>query len=158
LSSLGETGGEPEDPMGRLVSLETRVPADQIVAEAKRWGIENDVGLRVCPAGGITVTASTPRGLQFVEHLASVQDRAPAPGNSNAAEADEKDGYPPLHVIQSTEWVDMARLAGEIDAAVAAGKRVPSALALRLARAILTLNRDAETTGIVVRPAGTEPG
>jgi hypothetical protein len=138
--------------------LEIRVAPDQIVAEAKRWGIENDVGLRVSASGAVTVAASTPRGRQFVEHLASVQDKEPANGNGHAAEADEKDGYPPLHVIQSAEWLDAARLAGEIDAAAASGKRLPAAVALKLARAVLSLNRDAETTGIVVRPVGVEPG
>jgi hypothetical protein len=141
--------------MGRFVTLESRVPPDQIVAEAKRWGIENDVGLRVSAGGTVTVAASTPRGRQFVEHLASVQDRLAANGNSQAA---DEDGCPPLHVIQSAEWLDMARLAGEIDAAAASGKRLPGAVALKLARAILALNREAETTGIVLRPAGSEPG
>ncbi len=140
--------------MGIPLTLEIRIPPDQIVAEAKRWGIEDDVGLRLSAGGAVTVAASTPRGRQFVEHLASVQERAPAPGNSNAAEADGKDGYPPLHVIESAEWVDMARLAGEIDAAATSGKRLPGAVALKLARAILALNRNAEASGIVLRPAG----
>ena len=142
--------------MGTLVRFESRVPPDQIVAEAKRWGIEDDVGLQMSPTGAVTVAASTPRGRQFVEHLASAQGKAPAPADGEAAEASQSDGYPPLHVIQSDEWLDLARLAGEIDAAGAAGKRVPAARAMKLARAILALNRNGETTGIVVRPEGAK--
>jgi hypothetical protein len=139
--------------------LESRVPPDQIVAEAKRWGIADDVGLQVSSSGAVTVAVSTPRGHQFVEHLASVRGTMLAPSNDQVASpTDEEPGYPPLHVIQSAEWLDAARLAGEIDAAAASGKRLPAAAALKLARAILSLNRDAETTGIVVRPEGVERG
>jgi hypothetical protein len=139
--------------------LELRVPPDQIVAEAKRWGIADDVGLQVCPSGAVTVAASTPRGRQFVEHLASVRGTMLAASNDQTAPSDEEAGYPPLHVIQSAEWLGAARLAEEIDAAAASGKRLPAAAALKLARAILALNREAETSGIVVvRPEGIEPG
>jgi hypothetical protein len=140
----------------KIVTFEIHVPPDQIVAEAKRWGIEDDVGLQMSPSGAVTVAASTPRGRPFVEHLASVRSAELASGNGQAAAADEESGQPPLHVIQSAAWTDMARLAVEIDAAAASGKRLPGAAALKLARAILALNRDAETTGIVVRPAAVD--
>jgi hypothetical protein len=134
--------------------LESRVPPDQIVAEAKRWGIADDVGLQVSASGAVMVAASTPRGRQFVEHLGTMV----APGNDQAAPSEDEPGYPPLHVIQSAEWLGAARLAGEIDTAAASGKRLPAAAALKLARAILALNREVEASGIVVRPPDVERG
>jgi hypothetical protein len=141
----------------KLVTFEVRIPPDRIVAEAKRWGIEDDVGLRVSPGGAVTLAVSTSRGRQFVEHLTSVDATASASSNSHVAEAIGPHDCPALHEIPSAEWLDVARWAEEIDQTVASGRRLPGAVALKLARAIIALNREAETTGIVVRPTDTLP-
>ena len=138
----------------KLVTFDVRVPADRIVAEAKRWGVEDEVGLRISPGGAVTVAVSTSRGRQFVEHLTSVDATRSASSNGHVAEAVDPHDCPALHEIAPAEWLHVARWAEEIDGAVASGRRIPGAVALRLARAIIALNRDAETTGIVVRPEG----
>lgn len=54
---------------------EIRLPVELIIAEARRWGIADEVALRVLPTGRIHVLWSTPRGAEFVEHLTAIQAR-----------------------------------------------------------------------------------
>jgi hypothetical protein len=138
----------------KLVTQEIRLAPDQIVAEAKRWGLQDEVGLQVSPSGAVTVAVSTSRGRQFVEHLL---EKGPASEGDPSADGSGPRDCPALHEIQSAEWLEVARWAGEIDAAALSGKRLPAAIALKLARAVIALNQVAETTGIVVRPEGIAP-
>jgi hypothetical protein len=141
----------------KLETREIRLAPDQIVAEAKRWGIEDEVGLRVSQTGAVTIAVGTSRGRQFVDHLTSVLERESASGVGPWGEDGGPRDCPALHEIQSAEWLEVARWAGEIEAAVLSGKRPPAAIALKLARAVIAMNREARTTGIVVRPEGIVP-
>jgi hypothetical protein len=134
-------------------SVEVRLPANQIVAEAKRWGIADEVGLRISPDGVVTIDVYTPRGHQFAEHLVSARKSGARSKEGSSPVVDGQGDCPALHEIMSPEWLEAVRWAAQIEGDVASRGRVGGALALKLARAVTTLNRRVETTGIIVRPA-----
>jgi hypothetical protein len=111
-----------------MLVAELRLPAEQIVAEAKRWSLAEDVGLQVLPTGAVRVMVQSARARQFVEHLVSLE---PA-GSSRAA--------PALAKTTTDEWERIVELARQIDREVASGSRVSGHLALRLARSVLALD------------------
>jgi hypothetical protein len=52
---------------------EMLVPAELIIAEAKRWGIADDVAIQVLPTGRINVICRGPSAAAFADHLKQVQ-------------------------------------------------------------------------------------
>jgi hypothetical protein len=49
------------------------LPVELIIAEAKRWGIANEVAIQVLPTGRINVICRGPSRDPFAEHLKQVQ-------------------------------------------------------------------------------------
>ena len=49
------------------------LPAELIIAEAKRWGIADDVAIQVLPTGRINVICRGPSADAFAEHLKNAQ-------------------------------------------------------------------------------------
>jgi hypothetical protein len=56
-------------------AIEIRLPVELIIAEAKRWGLADEVVLRVLPTGRVHVLWNTVRGQEFAQHLAALQGR-----------------------------------------------------------------------------------
>jgi hypothetical protein len=56
------------------------LPAELIIAEAKRWGIADDVAIQVLPTGRINVLCRGRAGEAFAEHLKQVQSSGTFPG------------------------------------------------------------------------------
>jgi hypothetical protein len=137
------------------MNLTVRVPfrAEEIIAEARRWDVSNEVGLRVLDAATTSVVASSPRGRQFLEHLLSMQRGGYYPPSGHAAH----DGHrtPVFRAVPSGAWIEIVKLAERVAGDVASHRRVDTAAALKLAHAIRLLgNADEATSGIIERPAG----
>jgi hypothetical protein len=49
------------------------LPAELIIAEAKRWGIADDIAMQVLPTGRINVICRGHSAEAFAEHLKQVQ-------------------------------------------------------------------------------------
>jgi hypothetical protein len=49
------------------------LPAELIIAEAKRWGVADDVAIQVLPTGRINVICRGPSAHAFAEHLKQAQ-------------------------------------------------------------------------------------
>jgi hypothetical protein len=49
------------------------LPAELIIAEAKRWGIADDIAMQVLPTGRINVICRGDSANAFAEHLKQVQ-------------------------------------------------------------------------------------
>jgi hypothetical protein len=58
---------------GERIVGEMLLPAELIIAEAKRWGIADDVAIQVLPTGRITVICRGPSADAFAEHLKQAQ-------------------------------------------------------------------------------------
>jgi hypothetical protein len=52
---------------------EMLLPAELIIAEARRWGIADEVAIQVLPTGRINVICRGPSADTFAEHLRQVQ-------------------------------------------------------------------------------------
>jgi hypothetical protein len=137
------------------VAKEVRIPPEEIIAEARRWGIADEVGLQVSPEGTTSVLVCTPRGRQFVEYL-SLREKEFLSKKGEERVLDNND-CPPFHEILPTEWLNIVKWADQIRADAAAGRRIDAAVALRLARAVLAHGRPDGTTGILVLPADDNP-
>jgi hypothetical protein len=57
---------------GRQQILESRLPVELIIAEAKNWGVADEVALQVLPTGRVNVICSGSTA-GFAEHLLSLQ-------------------------------------------------------------------------------------
>jgi hypothetical protein len=136
------------------LSVEVSLPAEEIVAEARRWEVADEIGLRVSDAAAVSVVASSPRGRQFIEHLVSLQDEGEARSNDENG-ADSERCAPAFRPVLNGEWLQIVELARKIESDVASRRRVDGAAALRLARAIRALGGpDDAASGIIPRPAG----
>jgi hypothetical protein len=133
------------------LTVEVSLPAEEIVAEAQRWDLADEVGLRVSDTGATSVVVSSPRGRQFAEHLVSLE-RAESPPSG---EGSRLDGPAILRAVSSREWLAIVALAEKIEGDVASRGRIDGAAALRLARAIRVLDEDGDTraSGVVLRRA-----
>jgi hypothetical protein len=49
------------------------LPAELIIAEAKRWGVADDVAIQVLPTGRINVICRGPSAQAFADHLKQAQ-------------------------------------------------------------------------------------
>jgi hypothetical protein len=65
---------------GERIVGEMLLPAELIIAEAKRWGIADDVAIQVLPTGRITVICRGPSAGAFAEHLKQAQASGKFPG------------------------------------------------------------------------------
>jgi hypothetical protein len=133
------------------LSVEVSLPAEEIVAEARRWELADEVGLRVSEKGATSVVVSSPRGRQFAEHLVSMEQRAKIP---SSGERTRLDGHPVLRAVSSGDWLAIVKLAVKIEGDAASRGRIDGAAALRLARAIRALEEDGDDTrasGVVLR-------
>jgi hypothetical protein len=135
------------------LTVRVPLPAEKIVAEARRWDVSNEVGLRVLDAATTSVVATSPRGHQFLEHLASLQrEGEPRPGY---LPTDASHSAPVFRAVPAGAWIEIVKLAERMYGDVAAHRRVDTAAALKLARAIRALDTpDGRASGIIERPAG----
>jgi hypothetical protein len=53
--------------------METLLPVELIIAEAKRWEIADDIALQVLPTGRVNLMWRSARASEFVEHLLGLQ-------------------------------------------------------------------------------------
>jgi hypothetical protein len=60
------------DKAERVVE-EMLLPAELIIAEAKRWGVADDVAIQMLPSGRINVICRGPSADAFAEHLKQAQ-------------------------------------------------------------------------------------
>jgi hypothetical protein len=58
---------------GDRIVQEMLLPAELVIAEAKRWGIADDIALQVLPTGRINVICRGPSAEAFAEHLKQAQ-------------------------------------------------------------------------------------
>jgi hypothetical protein len=63
---------EVADKAERVVE-EMLLPAELIIAEAKRWGVADDVAIQMLPSGRINVICRGPSADAFAEHLKQAQ-------------------------------------------------------------------------------------
>jgi hypothetical protein len=135
------------------LTVRVRLAAEEIIDEARRWDVSNEVGLRVLDSAATSVMASSPRGRQFLEHLVSLHcEREPRAGQRPTG---ARSPAPVFRAIPSGAWIEIVKLAEKITGDVTSRRRVDTAVALKLARAVRALSTpDESTSGIIARPAG----
>jgi hypothetical protein len=69
------TGSASPPTVSSGSAVEIRLPVELIIAEARRCGVADEVGLRVLPTGRVHVLWSTRRGGEFVERLTALEAR-----------------------------------------------------------------------------------
>jgi len=71
-SSGAEADGDASSHAPERI-LESRLPVELIIAEAKSWGVADEVALQMLPTGRVNVFCNGPGGAGFAEHLLALQ-------------------------------------------------------------------------------------
>ena len=108
---------------------DSRLGLERILAEAKRWRVADDVGVRMMPTGGVRLLASTDRARQFLEYVAAAESGA---AELEAATVDDS-------VPCESHWDRILTLADSVARSGALGHGIDGEGALRLARAVRAL-------------------